>query len=306
MRSSLAPRRLPLPQVSDSRTAALSTLRASPSIKLKDIQRTPGRRTTRIDGPVDLDYGGSLPHVEVAWEQWGDPSLPPSRTVYILPSFSNSSHVVRSLGDPSPGWWEGMVGPGLYIDTNRFRVVSASNLGGPFGTTSPISDDPSTGAPYRLNFPQITPGDVARVHRMLMQQVRRLSLALRCVRASARRACSGRGASSTRCVCARVQLGLEKVHAVIGCSMGGMTGIAFASLYPDAVSRLGVVACTAKTTPVRLCTACSVAQRTHSYMPDDSSSSRVFHHWCAWTNCLLLCLLGYCCASSGATAGDSC
>jgi homoserine O-acetyltransferase len=153
--------------------ATAATLQSSKSIKLKDIQNRnkQGKRVTRLEGPFMFDYGGSLPHVDVAWEQWGDPSLPASRTVYILPSFSNSSHVVRSLNDPSPGWWEGMVGPGLYIDTNHFRVVSASNLGGPFGTTSPVSEDPSTGKPYRLNFPQITPSDVARVHHRLMQQV---------------------------------------------------------------------------------------------------------------------------------------
>ena len=62
-------------------------------------------------------------------------------------------------------------GLGRYVDTNRFRVLSASNLGGPFGTTSPVSEEPGTGRPYRLRFPQITPGDVARVHHRLMQQV---------------------------------------------------------------------------------------------------------------------------------------
>ena len=119
------------------RRRALST---SASIRVKDLHRrrqdTPGTQTTRLDGPFELDYGGTLPHVDVAWEQvrtlrshpalgladlsgggrqWGDPSLPAERTVYILPSFSNSSHVVRNLGDPSPGWWEGMVGPGLCV-----------------------------------------------------------------------------------------------------------------------------------------------------------------------------------------------
>ena len=119
------------------RRRALST---GASIRVKDLHRrrqdTPGTQTTRLDGPFELDYGGTLPHVDVAWEQvrtlrsrpalgladlsgggrqWGDPSLPAERTVYILPSFSNSSHVVRNLGDPSPGWWEGMVGPGLCV-----------------------------------------------------------------------------------------------------------------------------------------------------------------------------------------------
>jgi homoserine O-acetyltransferase len=157
-------------------------------------------------------YDLSFPCVRMV--QWGDPTLPASRTVYIVPSFSNSSHVVRNLNDPSPGWWEGMVGPGLYIDTNRFRVISASNLGGPFGTTSPLSTDPSTGAQYRMGFPQITPADQARVHRMLLQH-----------------------------------LGLSELHAMIGSSMGGMIALQFAALYPDYVRRLGVTACTAKTTP---------------------------------------------------------
>ena len=170
--------------------ATTTTLTRTKSIKLKDVQQQrnkEGKRVTRLEGPFEFDYGGSLPHVDVAWEQWGDPSLPASRTVYILPSFSNSSHVVRNLNDPSPGWWEGMVGPGLYVDTNHFRVVSASNLGGPFGTTSPVSEDPRTGKPYRLNFPQITPRDVARVHHRLMQQV---SFTCRCAACAYKRVSS--------------------------------------------------------------------------------------------------------------------
>ena len=180
MMRALQPRRSARPRVtvpllrSSAGMATGITLQRTQTIKVKDLHKRTkkGKHITRLEGPFEFDYGGSLPHVDVAWEQWGDPSLPASRTVYILPSFSNSSHVVRSLNDPSPGWWEGMVGPGLYIDTNRFRVVSASNLGGPFGTTSPISEDPGTGKPYRLNFPQITPSDVARVHHSLMQEVR--------------------------------------------------------------------------------------------------------------------------------------
>eukprot|EP01050_Picozoa_sp_SAG11_P016543 SAG11_NODE_2269_length_3596_cov_2.380612_3_plen_200_part_00 len=124
--------------------------------------RTPLARdkyVTRFEEPLELDYGGALSEYEVTWEQWGDTSLPASRTVYIMPSFSNSSHVIRNLEDPSAGWWEGMVGPGSHIDTNRFRVLCAGNLGGPFGTTSPISMNPSTGRPYGFDFPQITPGD---------------------------------------------------------------------------------------------------------------------------------------------------
>lgn len=173
------------------------------------------RVVTRLDGALDLDCGGRLEEIDVTWEEWGDPTLDASRTVYIIPSFSNSSHAARNIGDPSPGWWDDMIGPNKWIDTNHFRVVCASNLGAPFGTTSPLSIDPSTGKQYRMGFPQITPADQARVHQRLLQH-----------------------------------LGFEdSIHSVIGNSMGGMVALQFAALFPDSVNRLGVTACTAQTTP---------------------------------------------------------
>jgi homoserine acetyltransferase len=64
-----------------------------------------------------LSFGSVLPEVRVTVEQWGDPSLAGERTVLIMPSFSHGPHVASSLSDPSPGWWEGMLGPGKAIDT---------------------------------------------------------------------------------------------------------------------------------------------------------------------------------------------
>lgn len=75
------------------------------------------RNVCRLQRPLPLQYGGALPEVVIRWEQWGDPTLPASRTVYVMPSFSHSSHVCSSAEDPSPGWWEGFVGPGKAIDT---------------------------------------------------------------------------------------------------------------------------------------------------------------------------------------------
>eukprot|EP01052_Picozoa_sp_SAG31_P032309 SAG31_NODE_3530_length_4152_cov_1.164569_1_plen_275_part_10 len=172
---------------------------------------------TRFDEALNLECGGVLPEFEVTWEQWGDPSLPPSRTVFLIPSFSNSSHVISNIEDPTPGWWEGMVGPGQYIDTNRFRVVCASNLGAPFGTTGPLSTNPNSATPgqsYGFNFPQITPGDQARVHRRLLEH-----------------------------------LGLQRIHAVVGSSMGGMIALQYAALFPGGLARLAVTACTGRSTP---------------------------------------------------------
>ena len=197
------------------RRRALST---SASIRVKDLHRrrqdTPGTQTTRLDGPFELDYGGTLPHVDVAWEQVrtlrSHPALgladlsgggsgatrrcPPSALSTSCPRSPTPATSSATSATPRPaggkGWWgrgcacrhrrapsrtvahrRAAAGLGRYVDTNRFRVLSASNLGGPFGTTSPVSEEPGTGRPYRLRFPQITPGDVARVHHRLMQQV---------------------------------------------------------------------------------------------------------------------------------------
>jgi len=164
--------------------------------------------------PLDVDYGGRCDELSITWEQWGDPTLPDSRTVVVMPSFSNSSHAASNLQDPAPGWWEGMVGPGLAIDTNHFRVICGSNLGAPFGTTSPLTENPATGKPWGKDFPQITPADQARCQRRLHDH-----------------------------------LGLGKVHAVVGSSLGGMVALQYASLYPDSVGRVVAIATTGKTTP---------------------------------------------------------
>lgn len=159
-------------------------------------------------------HGEALPEVEVTWEQWGDAALPASRTIVIFPSFSHPPHVAHHIDDPSPGWWEPMVGPGKYIDTNKWRVICPAILGSAWGATCPLSVNPNTGTPYRASFPQITPADQAACHAAVLRQ-----------------------------------LGLERVHAVVGVSLGGMQVLQFASLFPDMAERIVAISCTAKTTP---------------------------------------------------------
>lgn len=105
----------------------------------------------------------------------------------VLPSFSHSSHAASNRDDPRPGWWENIIGPGKAINTSFFRVICPSVLGSPFGATSPLSIDPRTGKQYRASFPQITPADMAAVHARILDD-----------------------------------LGIDKVHTVIGGSMGGI------------------------------------------------------------------------------------
>ncbi|OQR94232.1 homoserine O-acetyltransferase [Thraustotheca clavata] len=178
---------------------------ATNSCRNKAIAKLPG---------IELALGGKLSEVQVTYEQWGDQTLPDERTIMIFPSFSHSSHVASNLDDPRPGWWENVVGPGKAIDTSVFRVICASVLGSPYGSTSPLTINPDTGKHYRASFPQITPADMATVHRNLLDH-----------------------------------LGINKVHAIVGGSMGGMQAVQFASLFPDRLTRLVALSCTAQTTP---------------------------------------------------------
>lgn len=167
-----------------------------------------------VQQPLSLALGGRLEATEIRYEEWGDPSAPPEKTVMILPALSASCHVRSTGDDPTPGWWEGMVGPGLGIDTDRYRVVCASILGSPYGTTSPVSTNPKTGKRYGKDFPAITPADQARVHARLLDA-----------------------------------LEIPKVRAVVGASLGGMQVLQFAALFPDRVERAISISATGKTTP---------------------------------------------------------
>lgn len=168
----------------------------------------------KSDQEFPLALGGSLPAVEIAWEQWGDPDAPADKTVLIMPALSASAHVASSPEDPTPGWWEPMVGPGRWIDTDEWRVVSASILGSPFGSTSPISMNPSTSRMWGRDFPQITPADQARGHALVLDH-----------------------------------LGIDRVHGVVGSSLGGMQVLQFAAQFPDRLSRAVCISATGKTTP---------------------------------------------------------
>jgi homoserine O-acetyltransferase len=172
------------------------------------------RRLVRLPGPFTMRCGGVLPQVDVAYETWGALSPAKDNVLLLLTGLSPSAHARSSAEDPAPGWWEEMIGPGQPLDTDRFHVVCVNSLGSPHGSTSPASIDPRTGAPYRLTFPVLTIEDIA---------------------AAAREALHA--------------LGLPRVRAVVGPSLGGMTALAYAIQFPGEVDALVTVSAAARATP---------------------------------------------------------
>lgn len=157
---------------------------------------------------------GTLERPRFVYETWGQLNAEGSNAVLIFTGLSPSAHAASSPADPSNGWWEDMIGPDKPIDTDRFFVICVNSLGSCFGSTGPASPDPQTGEPYRLTFPVLTLEDIAR---------------------------GG---------CAVVEsLGIGRLHAIVGASMGGMTALAFALLFPERTCGLVSISSAARSLP---------------------------------------------------------
>lgn len=156
---------------------------------------------------LTLDGGRTLASYTVAYQTWGTLNAGKSNAILIFHALSGDAHVAGVHEDGRNGWWDLMVGPGLAFDTDRYFIVCANVLGGCKGSTGPASPDPATGKPYAIDFPVITIHDMVRAQRPLLRE-----------------------------------LGIDKLHAVAGGSMGGMLALAFAQLYPGLTERVIVMA----------------------------------------------------------------
>jgi homoserine O-acetyltransferase len=145
-----------------------------------------------IDTPLLLKKGGKLSEFTLAYETWGELNAERSNAVLILSGLSPSAHAASSVLDPSPGWWEPMVGPGAPIDTDRFHVIALNSLGSCKGSTGPASENPETGRPYRLDFPDLSVEDIALSASMLIKH-----------------------------------LGISQLCTMVGPSMGGMSALSY-------------------------------------------------------------------------------
>jgi homoserine O-acetyltransferase len=162
------------------------------------------RRFLDLPGPFVLERGGSLPGVRVAYETWGSLDPDAGNAVLVEHALTGDSHVVGPAGPghPTPGWWDGLIGPGRPLDTDRFFVVCANVLGGCQGTTGPSSDAPDDGR-WGGRFPEVTVGDQVAVEVALADA-----------------------------------LGIGCWACVVGGSMGGMRALEWAVALPDRVATL--------------------------------------------------------------------
>lgn len=172
------------------------------------------RRHVELEEPLWLRHGAQLRGARVAYECWGPLAPEKDNVVLILTGLSPPAHARSSAADPTPGWWEDMVGPGLAIDTRRFHVVCVNSLGSCFGSTGPASLDPETGRRYGLHFPVLTVEDIATAAREAIHA-----------------------------------LGFRRLRAVVGPSLGGMSALAYAILFPDEVRALVTISSATHATP---------------------------------------------------------
>ncbi len=124
-----------------------------------------------LAGPLQLELGGVLPSVTVAYETYGKLNALRDNAILICHAISGDSHVARHDDTDDAGWWDIVVGPGKAVDTNRFFVICPNLLGGCRGTTGPGSLNPATGKPYGRDFPTITVSDMVEVQWQLLEHL---------------------------------------------------------------------------------------------------------------------------------------
>jgi homoserine O-acetyltransferase len=151
--------------------------------------------------PLELERGGQLPQVTIAFETYGELNARRDNAVLVCHALSGDSHVARHDETDDPGWWDVLIGPGKCIDTDRYFVICPNTLGGCRGSTGPNSLNLETGRRYGTDFPVITVGDIVEAQRRMIDE-----------------------------------LGIDRLRAVVGGSLGGHSALTWATRYPDRIA----------------------------------------------------------------------
>lgn len=164
--------------------------------------------------PFLTDWGGVLHGFDIAYETWGILNGDKSNAILLHTGLSASSHAHSTEANPKPGWWEKFIGPGRPVDTDRYFVICTNVIGGCYGSTGPSSLDPSDGRRYATRFPILTMDDMVRAQSRLLDA-----------------------------------LGIEKLYASVGASMGGMQSLAFGLHFPGRVEKIASISGCARSHP---------------------------------------------------------
>jgi len=170
-----------------------------------------GSRLSIDIGSLRFEAGGALPQVRIAYETWGKLNRARDNAIMVEHALTGDSHVSgpAGAGHPTPGWWDGLIGPGCPLDTDHWFVVASNVIGGCQGTTGPSSQAPD-GRPWGSRFPFVTVRDQVAAEAALADR-----------------------------------LGISTWAAVLGGSMGGMRALEWAVTFPERVRRCIVLACSA-------------------------------------------------------------
>ncbi len=167
-------------------------------------------KIANFTSPLYLESGRILEPYQIAYETYGKLNSDKSNVIVICHALSGSHHVAGTYpNDRKAGWWDGLIGSGKAVDTDRYFVICTNVIGSCFGSTSPMSDYYPSHEPYRLKFPVITIKDMIRAQKQLFSQ-----------------------------------LGIHHVKAIIGGSMGGMQALQFGVDYPNFADHIIALATT--------------------------------------------------------------
>lgn len=167
---------------------------------------------------LDLDCGSILRAVDIAYETYGELNRTKSNGILILHAFTGDAHAAGTdKATGAPGWWDSMIGPGKAFDTDKYFVICSNVLAGCRGTSGPASINPESGCPYAMDFPPVTIPDMVRLQRKLV-----------------------------------AHLGIDRLLAVAGGSMGAMQALQWAVAYPDVVAAAIPIAGTARHSPQQI------------------------------------------------------
>ena len=166
-------------------------------------------QSLHFPAPLPLQSGASIGGYDLSYETYGQLNAARDNAVLICHALNASHHVagVHAGQDKSEGWWDNMVGPGKPVDTERFFVIGINNLGSCFGSTGPMHANPATGQVYGADFPVVTVEDWVNAQARLLDD-----------------------------------LGIERLAAVMGGSLGGMQALSWTLQYPERVRHAVVVA----------------------------------------------------------------